>query len=560
MSLAILLLFPQDQAELASEIRNELEDLPQVKEIEADTIIRKNADSARECLEERQYQFDLIIVHLHIPPEPQSPLDPSAQMGLAFLQELHKNKRPIPSILVAPAKNEALSLEVKKLGDTDLVLSGANLLDDLRLNVQKKLKTAYREPAAQPVHTVEEPKKKKEKIFGNVDIWLNLHSQPYSATHCPGQFDMHIYKPGEPKTFIGSGPLWLDWSTLYNLATKSRELENIDEYPWPRWKEELEALGGSLRMEICEKEENFQKHFKCLLKKVHNNIQNTRIRFKLSLAQKDDQDPRAQLSADLQAVVLEALLDDQRKFLMLQAPIFRRLDPSMVAEEEYEYKFPLFYRENGEKILKCLIIEADTCGYVSLEQKNCQVEKYLARLTHLRNESQELEKFLRHNHEVLRLSEDRLPEKVSFKEWVAQTLEQEGPWDLVHYAGHSLYISEDRTGYVFFPGDKTAEPMNIKDLSIFLRRAQARFVYLSSCQSSRDDFVFELANNLVPAILGFRWEIDDDKAKEYAVKFYQYLLQHRSLEQAFLQARRYVYKKYEDNRIWASPLLILQTP
>jgi hypothetical protein len=127
----------------------------------------------------------------------------------------------------------------------------------------------------------------------------------------------------------------------------------------------------------------------------------------------------------------------------------------------------------------------------------------------------------------------------------------------VHYAGHSLY-AEDKTGYVFFPGEKFAEAVKIDVFSQHLRNAQVRFVYLSSCQSSEDDFVFQLANNLVPAILGFRWKIDDNKAKDYALKFYEYLFKHRSLEQAFLEARRYVHDKYEDNRIWALPLLILQ--
>ena len=113
---------------------------------------------------------------------------------------------------------------------------------------------------------------------------------------------------------------------------------------------------------------------------------------------------------------------------------------------------------------------------------------------------------------------------------------------------------------MFFPGKNYAEPLNIEDFSQLLRLAQVRFVYLSSCQSSEDDFVFQLANRGIPAILGFRWEIDDDKAKEYALRFYKYLIKHLSLEQAFLEARAYIHHKYEDNRIWASPLLILQSP
>lgn len=560
MSLNILLVFPEAQAELAKEIRNMLEDLPMIKEAESDIITRKNVDSARECLEERHQRFDLIIVHLYLPPDLQSPLDPSNPLGLALLQELNKSKQRIPSILVAPAKNEPLSLEVKKLGNTDLILEGANFEEELRLYVLQKLKTTYQEPAAKTVHTVAEPKQKQDKVFGNVDICLDLDSQRYSPNHCAGRFDMNIYRPGTMPELIGSGPLWLDWSTLNKLAKKSRELEDIAKYPGTCWREELEEIGGSLRKEICEKEENFKKSFSSLLKEVENNIQNTRIRFKLSWAPKEDEDPRTQYSADLQAVVLEALLDDQKKFLMLQAPIVRRLDASV----DEKYKKPLYYGENGEKPLRCLIIEADARGKVELDNGK---EVELGKLGHIQEECQEVEKYLQEHlqehHEVRRLSKDLLPENLLFQDWVTRTLEEDGPWDLVHYAGHSKYVKENRTGYVFFPGlqevGKEVVAVQIDQFSMHLRTARVRFVYVSSCQSSEDDFVFQMANNMIPAILGFRWRIDDEEAKEYAVKFYQCLLEYHSLEQAFLEARQYVHKVYEDNRIWVSPLLVLQT-
>ena len=156
---------------------------------------------------------------------------------------------------------------------------------------------------------------------------------------------------------------------------------------------------------------------------------------------------------------------------------------------------------------------------------------------------------------VHRLVKKDVPEKMTFKDWVFQVLEDEGPWHLVHYAGHSL-IANDEEGYVFLPGKNIPEEVKIKEFGRFLRKAKVRFLYLSSCQSSKDDFVFQLASQGVPAILGFRWSIVDDKAKEFALKFYEYLFEYRSTDQAFLKARCYVHK-YADNPIWASPMLVI---
>lgn len=568
MSLHILLVFPEAQREQASAIKAVLKLLPLFKETGGEVETVKNVKAAWESLENQQYHYDLIIVHLHLAPDQQSPLDRAAQLGLAFLQDLSQKEWQPSSILVAPTKDDNLFQAVKLLPRCDLIFEGERLFDDLLDKAQECLKrVTYREPAALPVHTLEEHQ--KEEIFGNVDIWLNLQSQAYSAMYVPGHYEMYTYELGSREsTYIGSGGFFLNWKTLYDLAIKSRDLEDVDAYPWPRWQEELKAVGESLRCEICEGEQKFKSDFKNLLKEVKNKIHNTRIRFKLNVGTRDVKDskkvkdPRDEYSEVLQAVVLEALLDDQKKFLMLHAPIFRRLDVSRLEDkddEESQYRYPLFYKQARAEALNCLIIEADTSGIVSIEQKHGQVRENLKHLTHLGEESEGLQKFLQKRHKVLRLSKDRLPENLSFKDWVANILEEQGPWHLVHYAGHSLY-TEDKTGYVFFPGENYAEPMNIADFSKLLRLAQARFLYLSSCQSSEDDFVFQLANRGIPAILGFRWEIDDDKAEKYALKFYEYLFKYRSLEQAFLEARTYAYRKYKKNRIWASPLLILQTP
>ncbi len=76
------------------------------------------------------------------------------------------------------------------------------------------------------------------------------------------------------------------------------------------------------------------------------------------------------------------------------------------------------------------------------------------------------------------------------------------------------------------------------------------------------DLVFQLAKNNVPAVMGFRWDIEDDKALEFTKSFYEHLFNDDrsldSLEYAFLEARQEMHSEYESNRIWASPMLVMQ--
>ncbi|MFA4902728.1 MAG: CHAT domain-containing protein [Desulfobaccales bacterium] len=550
MSLHILLVFPEAQIELARDMRDLLEDNPLVKEADGEVKIVRNVKTAWECL--RQSRYDFIVAFLHLPPDRASPLDLSAQLGLDFLQSLKKESQHIPSILVAPARDDNIDKALETLPECKLAFIGESLSNDVLDHAQKYLqKVTYQEPASQPTYYLKEP----AKLQGDIEI--KLHLGPGFQPFVYGEYTMFT----EYKKIAGQhGQLWLDWRTLKELAKKSKALE--DPEVCSEWLEELKNVGESLWREFCrgfcDRYTKFKEHFNTHVKQV-NGIENTRIRFKMDMVDKEEDEDLARVSEEMQAVVLEALKEDQKEFLMLQAPIYRRLDLT-----EYEYdSYPLFDLKDKDKEapINCLIIEADTSGWVEELRKN------LPELSHIlgeQGESRLLEAYFQQKRgqgrigKILRLAKDLLPKNTNFTDWVFEVLEQDGPWQLVHYAGHSLY-GDDRTGYVFFPGENTPEPVKIGVFSTHLRNSQVRFMYLSSCQSSEDDFVFQLANNRVPAILGFRWSIDDEKAKEYALKFYEYLFEYRSLDQAFLKARQYAHK-YKDNRIWAAPLLVLQSP
>jgi CHAT domain-containing protein len=194
--------------------------------------------------------------------------------------------------------------------------------------------------------------------------------------------------------------------------------------------------------------------------------------------------------------------------------------------------------------INCLVIKADVHGWekesgIELE-KSANISKEADQLTARLKE-------LERNHVI---GECRsIPENGTecTREEVEETLKCGKQWHLVHYAGHSHSTAEDN-GYVFFSRSDRPDPVDIRLFAQWLRQAKTRFVYLSSCQSSKLRFVHELAQKAVPAVIGYRWDIDDDKAAEHADIFYDHLFREQSLEYAFLKTRQQASERWAFSR------------
>lgn len=147
-----------------------------------------------------------------------------------------------------------------------------------------------------------------------------------------------------------------------------------------------------------------------------------------------------------------------------------------------------------------------------------------------------------------------LTTKDEFYPLVSDTLN--GNWHMVHYAGHSYYHSEWKTGYFILPGN-FAVPA--REFCSKLKYSKTQFLFLCSCQSSREDIVFEVVKRAVPSVIGFRWDLPDKLAAAYATKFYEYLVKgQKTLDLAFLGAQKEMYKEHANNPIWAAPMLVMQ--
>ena len=210
-----------------------------------------------------------------------------------------------------------------------------------------------------------------------------------------------------------------------------------------------------------------------------------------------------------------------------------------------------------------LIIESTAAGSIELGENQSVT---LPELRGVEEEAEWLEKNLPNwNGEVHRLTLDTVPDDTSFKLELQKLLKQE--WSLVHYIGHCHLDEQSSKRYIFCPG-YPPEAIEIGVFANWLVEAKTRFLFLSGCRSSEAGFVFKLAQQQIPAVLGFYRAISDDDAPKFTELFYQSLFDStdgRCIERAFLSARKAMREverdrpKMQRSGFWAAPLLIMQT-
>jgi hypothetical protein len=144
---------------------------------------------------------------------------------------------------------------------------------------------------------------------------------------------------------------------------------------------------------------------------------------------------------------------------------------------------------------------------------------------------------------------------------------QKQEYDILHFAGHSKTIGFGPSGntYLILPGAKVGEAVavSVERFAEYAGQRKVRLVYLSSCQGSSARSVASLVQHGVSHVVGFRWDIDDDRAAEFAKAFYSCLFTGpRTVCAAFRSAcnmARQSCEKEGESAIWASPILIAQT-
>jgi hypothetical protein len=263
---------------------------------------------------------------------------------------------------------------------------------------------------------------------------------------------------------------------------------------------------------------------------------------------------------------------NEHPFVLVNAPIARRVKSINLRSRGAQESVPhparlLFIRsqvgensadETGSDTLALEEVDQDT-GRIRIKHKVFRILENVDReRKHLTDLEAEL-KGLRpapFSMEVLDLSE--CPSPAGAEEALMQELKK--PYDIVHFAGHSFTTKGSLTLLVL-PSERPGEAvgMDVQSFAGGVATAGARLVYLSSCQGSSANTVASLGQRGVPHVVGFRWDVEDDRAAEFARLFYSDLFAPGSgtVPGAFQAACHGIYqpKRVEASAIWASPIL-----
>jgi hypothetical protein len=352
-------------------------------------------------------------------------------------------------------------------------------------------------------------------------------------------------------------PLTVTPSVLKKLVGES--LRVIDK---PAWQEKLRRLGENLANKLFESTPGNLEFYEDL------SMWNTKVGF-------ENIKVRFSIEDRLHSIAVEALRRRKKDLepWMLRTAVYRGREPYGNGFMELRSLFQDEETRNGP--INILIIVADVGGNAVIQDEDLRLDRMrFDPLPKLKEEVAAMERLLsklkatapRIIGQVRVIRKQDVPAGGSFEGLVNDVLNK-GPWHVVHYAGHTyLHTYTDpqtkkqtHAGYLIFPGKRTAEPVKIDVFASFLRNADTRLVFLCSCDSAQQDFIFHLAKQQVPAIIGFLWKVRDDRAVvDYVKSFYRHLFKKRSLEYACLEAKKDMNNKYPDDPIWASSVLVIQ--
>ena len=131
-----------------------------------------------------------------------------------------------------------------------------------------------------------------------------------------------------------------------------------------------------------------------------------------------------------------------------------------------------------------------------------------------------------------------------------------GPWDIVHFCGHSVK-ADDQEVFIVLPGRQAGKfvGMAMGRFAQILARSGVKLLILSSCEGASSLGVFRAAQEGIPTIIGFRWEVETGEATQFANKLHQGFAAGAPLGRAYLDA---LHKLTDSSPAFLSAMLVVQ--
>jgi hypothetical protein len=343
---------------------------------------------------------------------------------------------------------------------------------------------------------------------------------------------------------VGPQAFTIDADQLDILLGQSRALMNSRPQDWTLLFNGVSAHLYNLLFDSRQNRELVSVFFRELAKV---GLENLRISFKVT--------PRWH-----QAVV-EALRvgTDVRQYWMLNAPMVRRFSVKNDSGKNDFIQPQLYCGKKGrDEKVNCLIITADA---LRGEIKNGHWAGSYPALEKIRAEAEGIATILKaaQGREVGEVRTVDLGEQELNIEQTVLDAVKDGDWHIVHFAGHGVIGTHGKPGLVL--NARLGEVMEFEKLANAIRGAQ--FLFVSSCRSADPAFIGSAIAFSIPAVLGYRWPVDDSDAAAFAREFYTALFAkghtYKSVEQALLRARNKALDFNAANNTWASPVLLTHT-
>lgn len=503
MSRRVLIVFGWHEGDVRGHLQQQLEAGGDEKvEVDTATTVRAAADK---FIRQRRQPYHLVVCGLSLAPGPKAAVNDRG--GLLLLEAMRGLRPGTRRMLVVPALAEDVEKRCAVLPIPVLIQQlGADLVDRVRAALSAKQAAAARpERAAAP---------------------LNVFIHARQGSHW--KYELRNGAAAKPRT----GTLRVNEQFSNVLAELSDGVHNAGE----RWNRPFKTLGESLIQHFCGRENpKFGRDIRSALKKVER-VENTRVSFFVE--------------EEHYNIALEAMLTPNIPVpWMVRAPLFR----SVPTEAQ---RAPGLF-SLGRNSTRALIVCADASGFVNtLVDQDGNVKPY-GELKMVQKECLRLARMFS------AMRRRGLPvEAVPFPPPGRERFDPpellrilEEPWDIVHIAGHSVHLQDQKRGVLLVGGRDRAVELDIAKVAPFL--ARTGLLYLSSCESGNAPFAVAAAEAGVPAVVGYRWPVNDGLAAIQAQLFYRSLFKHRSVEVAFLRTRRAMHRRYQGKLIWASSMLLM---
>jgi hypothetical protein len=257
----------------------------------------------------------------------------------------------------------------------------------------------------------------------------------------------------------------------------------------------------------------------------------------------------------------EALNDtgSPESFLCTNVPMARRIGARLGDQDPVA-------QTSGAKASKVLFLDANVRpGSISvLNEVTGKPASYrLGRLAHVKDELKSLNDLagdaakLERRLEAPEVLDGATLQGYALKDRLETEL-MSGQYDVFHFAGHS--ISDADSTFLVLPGENNqALGMSIRDLADWVTQGGCKLVVLSACQAASQITALKLMRAGVEAVIGFRWNADDEFAGRYMERFYRAYFRHgKTLSAAYREACRAMQREAMGNPLWASAIAVVR--